>query len=418
MSRRERSRDKRLVYVLGRFPSLSETFILREMRELEERGLKLCVMSLGPGDQTVHADARELARRTAYRPRPLSLRMILVLLLAPLLHPFGYFGTWLHVLALCLRRPSAAGELVRSQLAAAAFACALRGRRVAHVHAHFASMPATVGMLLAQMLDTTFSISAHARDLFTDETRLLDYKLREAEFVTVCTRYGLEHLRRQYPVASSERLHLAYHGIDVVEHMPRLGDVRSDEPPLIISVGRLVEKKGYPILLRAAAILRRRGVDFELHIVGSGPDEADLRSQAHGLALDDCVHFHGPMPHEQLVPLFSTAALFVLACVVASDGDRDGLPNVFLEALAMGIPAVGTRVSAIPELIEHEQTGLLATPGDPDDLADQMERLLFDEQLRAQVIEQGRLAVVAKFDVKQNVAAMAKLFEKVMARRR
>jgi glycosyltransferase involved in cell wall biosynthesis len=107
-----------------------------------------------------------------------------------------------------------------------------------------------------------------------------------------------------------------------------------------------------------------------------------------------------------------------MACVVASDGDRDGLPNVFLEALAMGIPAVGTRVSAIPELIEHEKTGLLAEPGDPDGLADQMERLLYDEELRARVIEQGRLAVVTKFDVKQNVGAMAKLFERVMARRR
>ncbi|MCD6360918.1 MAG: glycosyltransferase [Armatimonadetes bacterium] len=416
MSRRDR--DKRLVYVLGRFPSLSETFILREMRELEERGLKLAVMSLEPGDETVHADARELARSTVYRPHPLSLGTLAALLLAPVLYPVGYLGSWLQVMSLSLRNPSLAGELVRSHLAAASFACALRGRRVAHVHAHFASMPATVGMLLAQMLDTTFSFSAHARDLFTDETRLLDHKLREAEFVTVCTRYGLDYLRRQYPLASADRLHLAYHGIDVVEHMPRLGDAPPDQTPLILSVGRLVEKKGYPILLRAAAILRRRGVDFELHIVGSGPEEDDLRSQAHGLALDECVRFHGPMPHEKLLPLFQRAALFVLACVVASDGDRDGLPNVFLEALAMGVPAVGTRVSAIPELIEHEETGLLATPGDPDDLADQMERLLFDEQLRAHVIEQGRLAVVTKFDVKQNVGILFELFERVMTRRR
>lgn len=417
MSRRERDRDKRLVYVVGKFPSLSETFILREMRELEERGRKLCVMSLQPGDTPVHAEARELALRTVYRPQPLSLRMLLVLLVTPLLYPFGYVNTWIRVVSLALKRPSAAGELLRSLLAAAAFACALRGRRVKHVHAHFASMPATVAMLLAWILDTSFSISAHARDLFTGESLLLDRKLREARFVAVCTRYGLEHLRRQHPLASADKLHLVYHGIDVVEYLPRVAEEPADESPLILSVGRLVEKKGYPILLRAAAILRQRGVDFQLHIVGSGPDEADLRSQARGLALDDCVHFHGAMPHQELLPLFRQAALFVLACVVASDGDRDGLPNVFLEALALGVPAVGTRVSAIPELIEHEQTGLLATPGDPEDLADQMERLLFDEQLRARVIEQGRLAVVTRFDVKQNVAALDELFESAMTRR-
>jgi len=396
VTRSDKPRDRRLVYVLGSFPSLSETFILREMRELEELGLKLSVLSLEPGDETVHADARELARRTVYRPRPLSLRSLLALIVAP----------------------RATGELVRSHLAAAGFACALRGAKVRHVHAHFASMPSTVGLLLARMMDTSFSMSAHARDLFTDETVLLDRKLREAEFTTVCTRYGLEFLRRRYPAIPSERLKLLYHGIDVVEHMPRTAPEPTGEAPSIISIGRLVEKKGYPFLLRAAAILRRRGVDFGLHIVGSGPDEEDLRSLVGGLGLTDCVQMHGPMPHEELLPLLQEASLFAMACVVASDGDRDGLPNVFLEALAMGIPAVGTRVSAIPELIEHEKTGLLANSGDPDDLADQMERLLYDEDLRAKVIEQGRLAVVTKFDVKQNVGAMAKLFDRVMARRR
>ena len=124
------------------------------------------------------------------------------------------------------------------------------------------------------------------------------------------------------------------------------------------------------------------------------------------------------MPHEELIPLFQSATLFTLASVVASDGDRDGLPNVFVEALALGIPAVGTNVSAIPEIIEHERTGLLARPGDPEDLADAMERLVLDEQLRARVIEQGRRLVLTKFDIQQNVGALLKLFERVMSRRR
>ncbi|MFW6156075.1 MAG: glycosyltransferase family 4 protein, partial [Armatimonadota bacterium] len=266
--------------------------------------------------------------------------------------------------------------------------------------------------------DTTFSVSAHARDLFTDESVLMDRKMREAEFVTVCTQFGLDQLRRQHPMSSSERLNLIYHGIDVAELVPSLNPVDLGDPPLILSIGRLVEKKGFPILLRAAAMLRREGIDFRLRIVGTGPEEADLKRLASGLALEECVEFDGAIAHEELIPLFRTADLFVLASIVASDGDRDGLPNVLLEALALEVPVVSTRVSAIPELIEHERTGLLANPGDPKGLAEQMERLLFDEQLRAKVIEEGRREVVERFDVTQNVGKLADLFSEVMKRRR
>lgn len=416
---RKSERRGRLVYVLGRFPSLSETFILREMRELESRGFRLSILSLEPGEEVVHDAAAELAERAVHRPSPLSMRSVLAGFVAMALYPFGFAGALIYMLGCMLRSPGAAGELLRSFCAAAFFACSLRGSNPKHVHAHFASMPATVGLLLAHILETTFSISAHARDLFTDEAVLMDRKMREAEFVTVCTQFGLEQLRRQHPMSSTDRLNLLYHGIDVVELMPLPHPERPhDQPPLILSIGRLVEKKGFPILLRAAAMLRREGIDFTLRIIGTGPEEADLKRLTSGLALEDCVHFDGAVAHEELIPLFRTADLFVLASIVASDGDRDGLPNVLLEALALGVPAVSTRVSAIPELIEHEETGLLANPGDPTDLAEQMERLLFDEQLRARVIEQGRHEVVTRFDVKENVAKLADLFTEVMKRRR
>ncbi|MGD9496565.1 MAG: glycosyltransferase [Armatimonadota bacterium] len=413
-----RSTGGRLVYVVGTFPSVSETFILREIEELERHGLNVSILSLEPGEPVVHARAAALAQRTVCRPHPLSVRSALALAWVSLARPFGYASALGFVLRTSLRVPRAAAELARSLVAAAFFACALRGSRPRHVHAHFASMPATVGLLLALILETTFSFSAHARDLFTDEALLLDRKLREAEFVAVCTRYGLEHLRRQHPVSAGGRLNLIYHGVDVVESMPEPPSAPADEPPLILSIGRLVEKKGFPILLRAAAILRQRGIDFDLRIVGDGPEAEDLRRLAAGLALGECVRFEGAMPHEELMPLLRRAALLVLASVVASDGDRDGLPNVLLEAMALGVPVVSTRVSAIPELVEHEQTGLLANPGDAEDLAEQMERMLFDEDLRAKVVERGRAEVVTRFDIKVNVAHLAELFMAVMGRRR
>ena len=415
---RRSERGGRLVYVLGSFPSLSETFILREILELERRGLRISILSLEPGEAVVHADALGLAERTVYRPSPLSLRSLLAGLVTLILRPFGTIGATLYAVKCILGAPNAAEEIIRSMAAAAFFACALRGTKPRHVHAHFASMPATVGLLLAHILETTFSVSAHARDLFAGETVLMDRKTREAEFVAVCTEAGLEHLRRQHPMSASGRLNLIYHGVDVVELMPLPSSEPSDDVPLVLSIGRLVEKKGFPVLLRAAALLRKRGISFRLQIVGAGPDEADLRRLVTGLSLENCVELSGAIEHERLIPLFRRAAVFVLASVVASDGDRDGLPNVLLEALALGVPAVSTRVSAIPELIEHEETGLLAKPGDAEDLADQIERMLFDEELRAKVVEQGRLAVVTRFDVKENVLKLADLFASVMSRRR
>lgn len=415
---RSAERHGRLVYVVGSFPSLSETFILREMEELERRGFRLSIVSLEPGDATVHENAREFAGRTVYRPSPLSPRSLLAGLVTLLLHPFGFAGAMIFAFGSGLRTPVAFGELMRSFAAAAFFACALRGRKTKHVHAHFASMPATVGLLLAHVLETTFSFSAHARDIFTGESVLLDRKLRQAEFVAICTRAGLEQIRRQHPMSTKDRLNLIYHGVDVATLLPVSETAHAGEAPEILSVGRLVEKKGFPILLRAAAMLRQRGVDFRLRIVGSGPEEPDLRRLMSGLALEDCVHFEGSLPHEKLLPIFQGASLFVLASIVAGDGDRDGIPNVLLEALAMGVPAIGSEISAIPELIEHEETGLLARPGDPEDLADQMERLLFDEQLRAKVIDQGRRLVITRFDVRENTVKLADLFSAAMIRRR
>jgi len=416
--RSDRRGTGRIVYVLGTFPSLSETFILREIRQLQERGLRISIMSLEPGEDVADKGAEALAADAVYRPSPVSGRSILANLLAAIIYPFGYVSALGFVVRGSLRAPKVAGELVRSLAAAGFFCCALRGRTPRHVHAHFASMPATVGLLMALMLETGYSISAHARDIFTDEAIMLDRKLREAEFVAVCTEYGLEELRRRHPVSSGERLNLVYHGVDVTELAPAPAKERVSEPVEILSVGRLVEKKGFPILLRAVAILKQRGVAFRLRIVGTGPEEEDLRRMTTGLALNEEVLFEGAMPHEKLLPLFRSADLFALASVVAADGDRDGLPNVLLEALALGIPAVSTRLSAIPELIRHEETGLLAEPGNAEDLAEQMERMLFDEQLRARVIEQGRREIVRRFDVNENVAKLAELLRAAMSRRR
>lgn len=185
---------------------------------------------------------------------------------------------------------------------------------------------------------------------------------------------------------------------------------------MVLAVGRLVEKKGFDILLRAAALARARGAQFELHFVGDGPEREDLERLASGLGLRDVVVFHGRMTQEELRPLYEQARVFAIASIVTADGDRDGIPNVLLEALAMGVPTVATNTGGIPELIEHEETGLLAKPGDPVDLSEQLERILYDEDLRERVRKAGRERVALDFDITRNIDGLITLLDKCIDR--
>jgi len=401
----------KIVYLVDEFPSVSETFILREMQGLRERhGLRIVPAALRRGRQpeAYSEQAQALVEEAVFRPGRLGLRAGLIGLALLLRAPGGWVCAMRLALGQALRRPRLVREVLSALFTAGYFALRLP-RGVRHVHAHFASQPATIGLLLAEILGVGFSFSAHARDIFTDEAHLMEVKLPEAEFVAVCTAYGMEALARQHPLTCAGKLHLVYHGLDVDRYRPtpRVGR----HVPVILSVGRLVEKKGFPILLRAAGILRSRGAEFKLVIIGEGPEKADLMSLSTGLGLQDLVEWRGTQSAAQVRAAYAEADVFALACVIASDGDRDGLPNVLLEALACGVPTVATKVCALPELIEEEQTGLLVKPGDPQDLADQLERMLYDEELRAVVAQLGRERVERRFRLDRSVARMAELLE-------
>ena len=411
MADRSARNAPRIVYLVDEFPSVSETFILREMQGLRERhGLRILPAALRRGEQAeaYSEPAQALVEEAVFRPAGLGLRGGLIGLALLLRRPGGWVCAVRMALAQTLRRPRLAREITAALFTAGYFALRLP-RQIRHVHAHFATQPATVGLFLAEILGVGYSFSAHAQDIFTDAAHLMEVKLPEAEFVAVCTAYGLETLARRHPLTSAGKLQLVYHGLDVDRYRPTPHPER--HVPVILSVGRLVEKKGFPFLLRAAGILRARGAEFRPVIIGEGPERADLMSLATGLNLQDLVEWRGAQSAEQVREAYAEADVFALACVIAQNGDRDGLPNVLLEALACGVPTVATRLGALPELIEPEQTGLLAKPGDAQDLADQLERMLYDEELRALVAQQGRERVERRFRLERSVAHMAELLE-------
>lgn len=398
-----------LVYVVGQFPSLSETFILREMTALEEMGFRVVPLSMEPaGDTPVHAAAEDLVRRTLYRPAPLSSRSLLSLLRCAVQRPLGLFAAFAFVLRHAVVFPRCLKELVSAFLAAAYFASKLPPRLARHIHCHFATYPSTVGLMLAEICGSGYSFSCHARDLFVDTVPLLPRKLREADFVTVCTRQGQERLQRNHALTTRDKLHLIRHGVDT----GRLTQARrvSHPVPLLLAVGRLVEKKGFPFLLQAAAVLAGHGMHFELVIAGEGPQRDELERLTGGLGLRDKVIFAGALSQEDLAHVYRRAEVLCVPSVVAPDGDRDGLPNVILEAMAYGVPVVASNLPAIAEAVRHEETGLLVSPGTPTELADAIERMVTDTALRQHVIGQARALVQDEFDLLKNTVRLGALF--------
>ncbi len=402
----------RIAYVLSRFPSVSETFILREILALERQGLSIVPLALRKKRQTVvHDAAKPYAERAIYAPPVLSLRCAVIQLITLLQYPGGYLLALRLAVGRMLQHPRQAKEMLASLWRAGYFAVRT-SRRIRHIHAHFAGPTTTVAWLLAVITGRSYSFSTHASDIFTGEATALGLKIAEAEFVTACTEYTRQWLLKRHRLVAEGKLHLVYHGIDPTEFEPV--DRPPGRPPMILSVGRLVEKKGFPYLLQAVSILQSRGAEFRLVIVGDGPMRPDLVRMAAGLQLRERVEFTGALAQRELRRLYQQADLFALASVVAADGDRDGLPNVLLEALAMGIPTVASDISAIPELIEHQKTGLLAKPGDPRDLADKLEVALYDEELRARIALLGRQKVSKYFDANRNAVALSTLFAQVL----
>jgi len=235
-------------------------------------------------------------------------------------------------------------------------------------------------------------MSTHAKDIWATPPAELALKLRDAEVVLTCTAAGREMLQQH---AGSTPVHLVYHGVDVEEVAPR---VILPGPPRVLTVGRLVEKKGHDTLIRAAGLLRDEGVAFTLRIAGDGPEWPVLQRLVHKLDLAERVTFLGPLNTAEVRAEYGSATVFALGCRRLENGDRDGLPNVLLEAMAHGLPVVGSTQAGIAEAAEHERNSLLVPPDDPAAFAEALRRLLTDPELARQLGAGAKASVRERFD--------------------
>jgi glycosyltransferase involved in cell wall biosynthesis len=377
------------------FPKLSETFILEEILGLERMGMALRLYALAPAtDAAVPA----LSRQTAWE---FFRRHAWLLLDAPL----RYLGA---LLAALRRGRVGLHDFVR----AGWLAQQLRQDGVGHLHVHFISSPADVAELTARVTAMPYSISAHAKDIYLSDPADLRRKMASARFTVSCTDFNCQALHHVSPLVAVHRMH---HGVDHTLFHPKQRRVAAG-PPLILSVGRLREKKGLDTLIDACALLRDQGQNFVCQIVGYGEEQARLQARIDGLELQNQITLLGKLAREQVIACYAQAAVYVQPSRIAADGDRDGIPNVLLEAMAMALPVVATRVSGIPELVRDGHNGLLVEPDAPAELAGAISSLLLSPVLGQALGRQARDTVTRGFDNDVNLRVLCGLLQESAAK--
>jgi glycosyltransferase involved in cell wall biosynthesis len=285
---------------------------------------------------------------------------------------------------------------------------------VAHLHAHFAHSPTSIALFAGQLTDMPFSFTAHAKDIYTSDAEQLREKVARAKFVVTCTEYNKRYLQETVRGGSTP-IHRIYHGIDLklFSNETEVHRKNSGPPCNIITVARLTPKKGLPTIYKALRLLCDQEIDLRHTLIGDGEDRQKILKLISELKLDGVVQWLGTQTHEVVLEHYRRADLFVLGCEIAKNGDRDGIPNVLLECMAMGVPVVATDVSAIPELIEDGKTGLLVSPGQPEQMARAMVRLLTDPDLKMRIIADARKRVIERFSNRTLIIELADRFREV-----
>lgn len=397
-----------IAYIVSTWPRLSQTFVLSEVLELERRGVELRVFSVKePGDEPVHGDIQLVRAKVTY----LSLKshgkkVLRANISMACRHPLQYLATLFRALLY------ARWSFLQSFLQAGYLANLVSCERVTHLHAHFATAPASVAMFTHHLTKIPYTFTAHAKDIYFDvKPRLLRSKMNYARAVVTVSEYNWRYLVCLLHPSQTKKVHRVYNGMDLSRYSD--GDASREKSPLpvILSVARLIEKKGIGDLIRACRILRERERSFRLEIIGTGPLQTSLKKQVQLLQLQDFVEFRGPLPQEIVRLAYKQAAIFALPCVITADGDQDGMPTVLLEAMASGLPVVSTNVSGIPELVESDHDGLLVQPNNPQMLADALDRLLLDEDLRKTLGAAASAKVASKFSVERSVDELLGLFQ-------
>jgi colanic acid/amylovoran biosynthesis glycosyltransferase len=402
----------RVGFVVKRYPRYSETFVVREILAHEQAGLDIEIFALRPPNDRHFQDLISRVRAPVnylYLPA----EGLIAEELASSTLTVSYF--WKALVEAGAALPgfwaaleAAQNEEPRHVYQAVQLARQVQAKGIGHLHAPFASDAASVARLAARFAQVPYSLTARAKDIFHETVQPQDLRRKfcDAAAVITVSDYHLDYLRATYgpAVAHVQRI---YNGLDL-EEFPF--QPPWDRQPLVLAIGRFVEKKGFTDLVDACALLATRGKLFKCRLIGTGLLKDEIRTQVHRLKLENQVELVGPRPQSEVIKEIQSAAVLAAPCVIGRDGDRDGLPNVIQEALALGTPVVSTDVTGIPEVIRDGQTGLIVPHRDPASLAAAIERLFADPGLRVRLASNGRRLIEAEFDIRRNTERRRRIF--------
>ncbi len=420
-------------YILKSYPRMSETFIANEIYLLEKLGLKLRLFSiLDLSDPQRHAVVDATRAPVSYLPQLTPLNEApfgaWLRLNAPKFfsshwrlfkaRPGRYAGTLWASIQLAFKHGSGSWlrpepGFIKEFLQAGHIAeQVLATEGIRHLHAHFCHTATTVAMFTSRLCGLPFSFTAHAKDIHVSALNpgdLLQTKLRRAKFIVTCAKANQLHIAalgvKETPIYN------IYHGLDTRRFTPRAIQMDDSSTPVLLAVGRLVEKKGFPVLIQACRLLKDRGYRFNCQLVsGAGPAAQQVSSLIRELELEDTVEMMPAITQEELREVYQRVTLFTLPCQIAENNDRDGIPNVLVEAMAAGLPVVSTNISGIPELIEHGVSGLLTPQKDASALAQAIADLLDQPDLRRKLGRAAREKVCRSFDAESNILELHRLF--------
>jgi glycosyltransferase involved in cell wall biosynthesis len=391
---------KKIAYILKGYPRLSETFIAQEIWGLEQLGFEIIIYSLRHStSDKIHPLHQQIKAKVVYLPEYLWSE------------PWRVLKAWWRtkkkykkmrkVFFKDLKNDKSFSRLRR--FGQALVLAQELDDDVKHLHAHFLHTPATVTYYVSLLLDKPWSVSAHAKDIWTQKTSEIKGKLDACQWAITCTSYAAQYLNQMVP-----KVELIYHGIDfkrfALQPIKKMSGIIK-----ILSVGRCVTKKGYDVLLEALAKLSHSYQWRFIHI-GAGEIEINLKQLAVNLSIAEKIEWRGAQSHDEVIAAYRESDIFVLPSRIAENGDRDGLPNVLMEAVSQGLPLLSTEISGISELIMNGETGLLVAPEDVEGLAISLQKLMDEPTLRTQLVRQGQQLLQQKFNYQVGIKRIAEKF--------
>jgi colanic acid/amylovoran biosynthesis glycosyltransferase len=389
-----------LAYLFERFPSFTQTFCYREIAALGRRGAFPALFSVRrPAGEPAQEWEGTIVDRVQYLPddqqlvrdvdRVLSKRQ----LPKEVARQIASWGRQTDFLRL---------------YQAAHLGPHLEELGVRHIHAHFAGLAARTAFWIHQFFGIGYSFTGHANDIFAPQPFVISLGklIGAARAIVTVSDFGVRFLRDKYPDAAA-KFHRVYNGIEP-DGFP--GADFSSGPPLIISVGRLIEKKGFADLIEACRLLKERALEFRCEIIGEGPLEVDLREQIMAAGLTNTVFLAGPQPQPEVRRRLAQSILFALPCVADKGGGMDNLPTVVMEAMAAGLPVVSTAIAGLPEMVRDGETGLLVREHQPAELARALQRLMIDRELARSLGKAGRKVAAELFASDESAQRLLELF--------